>query len=97
MDRTTVAANLERRPVPEPGQGAQVDRFEEPPRLSRREDRRRALGDDVLLPPGGWGGVHREHLADDERMGLWGLLSEPKRTEPGELREENHPGGTDGV
>ena len=32
-------------------QGARVDRLEELPRLRRREDRRRAFGDDVLRYP----------------------------------------------
>ena len=27
----------------------------------------------------------------DERMAFWGLLSESRRSEPGELREEDHP------
>ena len=27
----------------------------------------------------------------DERMAFWGLLSESRRSEPGELREQDHP------
>ena len=64
--REAVEHHREERPVPEPGQSARVDRLEELPRLRRREDRRRALGDDVLRPPHGRGGVHRKDLADDE-------------------------------
>ena len=40
----------EERPVSEPGQRARVDVLEELPRLGRGQDRRRALGDDVLRP-----------------------------------------------
>ena len=64
--REAVEHHREQRPVPETGQRARVDRREELPRLRRREDRRRALGDDVLRPPDGRSGVHREDLADDE-------------------------------
>ena len=64
--REAVEHHREERPVPEPGQRARVDAVEELPRLGRREDRRRALGDDVLRPPHGRGGVHREDLVDDE-------------------------------
>ena len=56
----------EQRSVAEPGQGARVDRFEELLRLRRREDRRRALGDDVFRAAHDRGGVHREDLIDDE-------------------------------
>ena len=52
--------------VPEPGQGVGVDRVEELPRLSRRQDRRRALPDDELRPPHRGRGVHGEDLVDDE-------------------------------
>ena len=40
--------------------------LEELPRLRRREDRRRPLGDDMLRPPHRRGGVHGEDLVDDE-------------------------------
>ena len=48
-----VEHDREQRAVPVPGQRARVDRLEELPRLRRREDRRRALRDDVLRPPPG--------------------------------------------
>ena len=57
-----VEHNREQRPIPEPGQGVRVDRGEELPRLRRS----RTLGDDVLRPPDGGGGVRRENLVDDE-------------------------------
>ena len=40
--------------------------IEELPRLGRGQDRRRALGDDVLRAAHGRGRVHGEDLADDE-------------------------------
>ena len=39
---------------------------EELPRLGRRQDRRRALGDDVFRAPHRGRGVHRQDLVDDE-------------------------------
>ena len=48
--REAVEHDGEQRPVPELDEGAGVDRVEELPRFRRREDRRRALGDDCFGP-----------------------------------------------
>ena len=36
--------------------------------------------------------LHNLRLSVDARMGLWGLLNASRRMEPGELREDDHPG-----
>ena len=64
--REAVEHDAEEGPVSEPGQRAGVDAVEELPRFGRREDRRRALGDNVLRPPDGRGRVRGEDLAGDE-------------------------------
>ena len=51
--REAVEHHREERPVSEAGERARVDVLEELPRLGRGQDRRRALGDDVLRPPHG--------------------------------------------
>ena len=64
--REAVEHHRDERPVAPARERARVDRLEEPAGLGRREHRCRALRDDVLRPPHGRRGVHREDLADDE-------------------------------
>ena len=63
---------------------------------ARREDRRRALGDDVLRSPDRGGGVHREDLADDEPVAEHaddrGQVLLDGRTDPGCVRAVAAPG-----
>ena len=61
--REAVEHHREERPVPAK---VPVSIVSELPRLGRRQDRHRALGDDVLRAAHGRGGVRPQDLADDE-------------------------------